>query len=463
MRYRTIDFFKEIAQIPRESGNEVQIAEYLCEFARARNLPYTKDQYNNVIICKRTADVPAVMLQAHMDMVCEKEPNRSMDFSKEPIEIIEENGYLRANGTTLGADNGIGMAQILNVLDTKEQCNIEAIFTVSEETSMVGAENIDVSSLQGTQMLNLDGFEEHTVLIESAGFWDIVIPMQFARKKIVQENYYQIQLSGLLGGHSGTEIAKNRGNASQLLAELLLQIPELHLSTFIGGTKFNVIPSQAVAIIGTSQDQQQIDRFVSTFGKEKQKLYPTLEFSVTKQEQVEAVLSKEDTQEFLQKIAEFRHGVFYQNTREEVTSSINLGVVDLQEQVLKIGMRSSQKEEAQEVLEYMRSYFTNDHFTFTILSSQPGFATTENAKIVQALKRAYSKIGAKEELVIKSVHVTVETGFFKEKIPNLEVAILSPKILGAHTPKECVSIASVEECDRWLSQVLEDLQNQKAY
>lgn len=457
MKNRTIEFFKEIAQIPRESGNEAEIAQYLCEFAKKRNLPYTKDQYNNVVIYKKTSDVPPILLQAHMDMVCEKEPDCTIDFAHDPITVIEENGYLRANGTTLGADNGIGVAQILNVLDTREKCNIEAVFTVTEETSMIGAEKIDASSFQATQMLNLDGFEEHTVIVESAGFWDIVIPMHFEREKIAQEHFYQIQLSGLLGGHSGFEIANHRGNSSMLLAELLSEIPEVQIATFLGGTKFNVIPSKAVATFGTNLDKRQVDTIISTYGNRVQKSYPTLALSVEEKE-AEAVLTKEDTQEFLQKISAFRHGVCYQNERGEVTSSMNLGVVDLQEQVLKIGMRSSRKEEAQEILDYLQQYFTTDHFTFTILSSQPGFETKENAGIVQALKRAYTEIGAEGELAVKSVHITVETGFFKEKIPNLEVAIISPKILGAHTPKECVSIASVEECDRWLSKVLDGLQ-----
>lgn len=457
MKNRTIEFFKEIAQIPRESGNEAEIAQYLCEFAKTRNLPYMKDAYNNVIICKKTLEAPPILLQAHMDMVCEKEPNLSWNFAHDPIEVIEENGYLRANGTTLGADNGIGVAQILNVLETREKCNIEAVFTVSEETSMIGAERIDTSSLKATKMLNLDGFDEHTIIIESAGFWDIVIPMRFERKKIAQEHFYQIQLSGLLGGHSGFEIANNRGNSSMLLAEVLRETPEVHLATFLGGTKFNVIPSQAVATFGTNLDKRQVDEIICTYRNRVQKSYPTLVLSVEEKE-AEAVLTREDTQEFLQKISEFRHGVSYQNERGEVTSSMNLGVVDLQEQVLKIGMRSSREEEAQEILDYLQQYFTNDHFTFTILSSQPGFETKESAGIVQALKKAYTEIGAEGELAVKSVHITVETGFFKEKMPNLEVAIISPKILGAHTPKECVSMASVKECDQWLSKVLDELQ-----
>lgn len=174
---KTISFFKEIAKIPRESGNEEKIAEYLCEFAETRNLEYEKDKYNNVLIKKKNCNKMPIILQAHTDMVCEKEENKNFDFAKDSIEVIEENGYLHANGTTLGADNGVGIAQILTVLDSDIRANIEAIFTVSEETSMIGSINFDASKLEGKILLSLDGFEENTVLIESAGFYDIILKM----------------------------------------------------------------------------------------------------------------------------------------------------------------------------------------------------------------------------------------------------------------------------------------------
>lgn len=184
---KTISFFKEIAQIPRESGNEEKIAEYLCEFADSRNLEYEKDKYNNVLIKKKNCNKKPIILQAHTDMVCEKEENKNFDFAKDSIEVIEENGYLHANGTTLGADNGIGIAQILTVLDSNIKANIEAIFTVSEETSMIGSINFDASKLIGRMLLNLDGFEENTILIESAGFYDIILKMNNKFQEIKED------------------------------------------------------------------------------------------------------------------------------------------------------------------------------------------------------------------------------------------------------------------------------------
>ena len=198
MNGKTIDFFKEISKIPRESGNELQISNYICEFARKKNLEYIQDKYGNVIIKKYNGKNNPIILQAHIDMVCEKE-NIDHNFKTDPIEIYEEDGFIKAKGTTLGADNGIGVAEILNILDDNLNLNIEAIFTVSEETDMHGAEKIDVSSLKGKQMLNLDGFEEKTIITESACFYDIILNLDYLFEKKTNKNLYKIKIEGMPG------------------------------------------------------------------------------------------------------------------------------------------------------------------------------------------------------------------------------------------------------------------------
>ena len=198
MNGKTIDFFKEISKIPRESGNELQISNYICEFARKKNLEYIQDKYGNVIIKKYNGKNDPIILQAHIDMVCEKE-NIDHNFKTDPIEIYEEDGFIKAKGTTLGADNGIGVAEILNILDDNLNLNIEAIFTVSEETDMHGAEKIDVSSLKGKQMLNLDGFEEKTIITESACFYDIILNLDYIFEKKTNKNLYKIKIEGMPG------------------------------------------------------------------------------------------------------------------------------------------------------------------------------------------------------------------------------------------------------------------------
>ena len=456
---KTIDFFREISRIPRESGNEKNIANYLCEFAEQRNLDYKKDEYNNVIIKKKNSDSEPIILQAHIDMVCEKEANMEFDFEKDPIEIIEENGYLRANGTTLGADNGIGVAQILNILDNEDiECNIEAVFTVEEETTMIGAEKIDVSSLKAKKMINLDGFEENTITIGSASFFDIILNCNYNFEDIKSDgiNVYRVSLQGLLGGHSGVDIDKSRGNSSIILAELLRKINDIRLVDFVGGTKFNVIPSTAECVFASRIEIDEINGIINNFVRDVRDTYSSIEIVVQKinfDKEIQ-VLNNVISKEFVESILNFRHGVFKKNARDEVITSINLGVVDLKNQIIKIGMRSSSKVEEKNCLDYIKQFGIESGFEFVILGSQPGFETDEKSELITKLKNAFVRAEQDDKLDIKSVHITVETGFFKDKIEGLDVAIISPKILGAHTTKECVSIKSIEKCDRWLIEFL---------
>lgn len=454
MQDKTIKFFKEISKIPRESGNEKKISDYICNFARSRNLEYLQDKYNNVIIKKYVKNSSPIILQAHLDMVCEKEENLKFNFENDAIEVYEENGLLRAKGTTLGADNGIGVAQILNILDSDLNISIEAIFTVSEETTMIGAENIDVSSLKGREMINLDGFESDTIITESASFFDIVLETNFKFKKSNSEKVYTINLTGMLGGHSGFEINNNRGNSSIELARLLKELGNVKLIDFVSGTKFNVIPSSGKCTFSSDMEFEEINKITNKFQKQKQQEYNNLEFKITLEEpyiEEFTCTSIEDSKKFLNAVTSFRHGVFFMD--KQVTTSQNLGIVNLKENVFKIGVRSSRKNEEKIILDYLKTFSVENNFTFNIISSQPGFETKEDSALIKKLVRAYEKIENKTP-DLKSVHITVESGFFENKLPGLQVAIISPKILGAHTINEMVDIESVKKCDMWLLETL---------
>ena len=457
MQDKTIEFFKELSKIPRESGNEKQISDYICNFAKSRNLEYIQDKYNNVIIKKYVKNSAPIILQAHLDMVCEKEENLEFNFQKDSIEVYEENGFLKAKGTTLGADNGIGVAQILNILDSDLNISIEAIFTVSEETTMIGAENIDVSTLKGREMINLDGFESDTIITESASFFDIVLETNFKFKKSNPEKVYTINLSGMLGGHSGFEINNNRGNSSIELASLIKKLGNVQLIEFISGTKFNVIPSSGKCTFSSDMEFKKIRDIINKFQKQKQEEYNNLEFKITlDKSSIEEIkcISIEESKRFLNSITSFRHGVFFMD--RQVTTSQNLGIVNLRENVFKIGVRSSRKNEEKIILDYLKTFSAENNFTFNIIGSQPGFETKEDSFLIQKLVRAYEKIENKIP-DLKSVHITVEAGFFENKLPGLQVAIISPKILGAHTINEMVDIKSVNKCDMWLLETLKQI------
>ena len=454
-----IDIFKEISKIPRETGNEEKIAEYLCEFARKRNLEYCRDEYNNVIIKKKTCNVKPLILQAHTDMVCEKLPGKDFNFEKDQIEVIEKDGYLMANGTTLGADNGIGVAQILYILDSNIKCNLEAVFTTSEETTMQGSMGLDTSKLKGNMLLNLDGFEENTIIIESAAFHDIIMKSKYKAEMLSNRKKYMILLSGLEGGHSGFDIDKNRGNSSIILSKILQGIEDIELIEFIGGTKFNVIPSEAKCIFRTNLNKEELEEIIQKKLKEINRA--NIKIQINKlvdglNNKEEYVLNIVDSKKFLNSITNFPNGVINKNEQNEVTTSVNLGVVNLKENVLKIGMRSSRKQEEEKIVTRLKEYAKENNMEFEEIGYQPGFQTDREESIVKLLNKAFYLVEENRDrkLSTKAVHITVEVGIIKEKMPELQVAIISPNIQGAHTVNERVEIASIERTTKWIEEFI---------
>ena len=436
----TIHFFKEIAKIPRESGNEEGIANYLVEFAQERNLYCYKDKYNNVLIKKENKNLPCLILQAHTDMVCVSE-NSQFNFKIKPIEVLEKDGYLYANHTTLGADNGIGVAQILNILDSSLPCNIEAIFTTSEETSMTGAINFDINLLKGNYLLNLDGFDENTILTESAAYYDLVLKSSFFKKEKSNKKYtYAIHLNGLMGGHSGYDINKKRGNAILLIAEFLKMLNG-DLISISSGTKNNVFPSQAKATISTNLNN--LDLLVSTFLNKYQSLYPGLKINYQRIENDSMGFS--NTDKFLDFLINFPSKAINYTLNGAVTTSLNLGVI--KDCYLELGLRSSRKEEALKLLKDLEEYAHKFSFELTQEGFQPGFYSNTNSNLIHIL---YDTCPYPNKPNITLAHITTEVGFFQEKKPGLQVAIISPKILNAHSTQECVELHSVFLVDEWL-------------
>ena len=458
MNNKTISFFKEISKIPRESGNEKEISNYICEFANTRNLDYLQDEYGNVIIKKYNGKNEPIIFQAHLDMVCEKNDN-DHDFKKDPIEIYEEEGFLKAKGTTLGADNGIGVAQILNILDDSLKLNIEAIFTVSEETSMCGAENIDLSSLKGRVLINLDGFDKKTIITESACFYDIIMNLNYELKEQSFSSVYKIKIEGMPGGHSGFDIDKNKGNSCIELAKLLAQFEQINISTFSGGTKFNVIPSQAECEFSTNLKIEEIYKLINDFKKSINKRFKeaTISFEQIEKSDNNKFLSKSDSLRFLKSIITFKHGVYSKTKNGLITTSENLGVVNLENKIFKIGVRSSRKIELEDILNYLDNFAEQNNYKIEILSHQPGFETNEDSRLIKALVQAYNNSINDGKLIIKPSHVTLECGFFTEKIADLEVAIISPQIIDAHTTNERVEIESIDECNIWIYEFLKKI------
>lgn len=446
-----LKFFHEISQIPRESGNEKAMQDYLINFAKARNLNYFADNHNNVIIYKNTTNKQPIILQAHTDMVCVKAPNTNFDFAKDAIITQTKRGFLIAKNTSLGADNGIGLSMILSLLDSSEPINVEAVFTATEETSMQGAYNLDVSKLKSKQLICLDGFCENEIIISSASFSDFYVTTSKQKQKIKKDaNIYEIEVSGLKGGHSGYDINKNRGSSHKLMAELLLSLPQLGLISFEGGKNFNVIPSKTTSLISTSLTFNQLKKQASNFCKYYKKRFKGLKVCVqqkTFQEKQPLMLKEGIT--FLNFISKFNQGVLAIDENKNVLASQNISEVSAEKGYLKIGLRCARVDSQKYYLKHLMALCKQYKIEGKVLDTQPAFNAQENSYLLKVLKNTNKK--AYEH----KIHIGVELGVLQSKIKNLDAAIISPTILDAHSIKERVKLSSITSTYDWLKAFLQ--------
>lgn len=360
-----LDFFREISAVPRGSYHNEKISSYLVSFARDRKLDYRQDKYGNVVIYKKAAlgreSSPAVILQSHMDMVCLKDPGFEHDFENSPLELIEDDDNISAFHTTLGADDGIGMAYALAVLDSEDISHpaIEALFTVDEEVGMVGAGLIDRSWLSGRYMINIDSESEKVLTVGCAGGRDIIVDFPFGTSE--QRGFcYDIKLTGLAGGHSGEDINKNRANSVKLISGLLLPLIEDDLIGIIdisAGSKRNAIPSEAECkILVFGADEEKAVRFLTDrAGEIEESLSGTddnVRISIVKKQTEEAkykCISKDSSVSALDFIGKVPDGVQKSDERFAGVTlvSSNIGILSLAGENIKIEImaRSSVNEE----------------------------------------------------------------------------------------------------------------------
>ncbi|HIU11882.1 MAG TPA: M20/M25/M40 family metallo-hydrolase [Candidatus Onthocola stercorigallinarum] len=433
---RTIKYFLEITKIYRESKHEDKMVKYLEDFAKERNLSFHKDKFKNVLITKKVNDKPPIILQAHQDMICIS--NNNFDFKNKPIPVKMNKRYIYTNGTTLGADDGIGIALILTVFD-KVDANIEGLFTVSEEVDMSGAKNFDTSKITGKYLINLDGFDKFTIINKTASFFDLEINKKISRKNSIYNNTYKIEISGLKGGHSGADIDKSRGNAIIILASILKDLNE-ELISFKGGTKNNVIPSNAIAYFNSFKkpDLEKLNKY-----KDK---YKDLNINIRKCKYQNKVMR--NTKEYLDSILKLPKNIYYKN--KFIVTSYNLGVID--NNIFKIGLRSSDNISKDKVLKKIINNGKIYNYKVKQTDFEPGFKTNKNSKLIKILKENNKKS------LIKEDHITVEVGFLQAKKKELEIAIIAPEIKYAHSTKERVNTKSIIDTEKWLEKVINKLQ-----
>ena len=460
---KVLSFFKEITQIPRESGHEEHIIAYLQKFAAERNLECRTDEAGNVLIVKEAAsgyeDVPVIVLQSHSDMVCEKNEGIDHDFSKDPIRYIIKDGWMIAPDTTLGADCGIGIAAQLALLDSDESFGkIECLFTVSEETGLDGAMALQPDFFSGKVLLNLDSEDEGEIFVGCAGGLDTTAEFHYKEEEICEDFLMEeIFVKDAMGGHSGDDINKGRANAVQLLGRFLFSIRDLdwQLVSIDGGNKRNAIAREAKAAIAAEEDTLEIiherldlyrDEVLEEYGNiEKDLKLGYAEYKGLRKSAIDEMTSWN----LCAALCASPHGVLAMSQEIEnfVETSTNLASVKMTEAgVIRIGssQRSCVTSARRAAAAKMEACFEMAGAVVRHESEYPGWAPAAISPVRDACVASYRKLFGTEPKV-KAIHAGLECGLFTEKFPGLDMVSFGPTLRGVHAPGERLDLASLDK------------------
>ena len=458
-----LNYFYDICKIPHGSHNEKALSEYLINFAKEHNLKYKTDDVYNVIIYKNgTSKSDEVLaLQAHIDMVDEKTIDSNHDFNIDPLDIYEEDGYLKASGTTLGADNGAGVAMILSVLADKtlKHPPLEAIFTVQEETTMEGAFKLNPNDIQARSLINLDSEEEGVSTTTSAGGIDVI----FTKDVSYEENSnaaYTLTIGSLLGGHSGADIALERGNAIKLIGRIANEIKDIQLSNIKGGLKVNAIPRDASLTFVSSLNDDEIEKTVQeAVSKIKNELLHSdsnLTYSLNKTTSSK-VLSKESSKAILNLLCLIPNGLRHRDLALEglTTASENVGIVTLDD--LRFSLYMSLRSCLQSYIDDMVSelFTLAEVLNFNVRSDNwyPAWDYVDNSPLRNKMCEVFKKVYGKE-MLLEGIHAGLECGIFKNKFPDMDIITFGPNIYDCHSPNEKIELSSLERTYGFLIELL---------
>lgn len=458
---KVFEYFEDLCAIPHGSGNTKKISDYCVSFAEKHGFSYTQDSLNNVIIKKDATkgyeNSPTVILQGHLDMVCEKNAESDIDFLKDGLSLRLDGDFVSADGTTLGGDDGIAVAMALGVLDSTDISHppLEVLFTTDEETGMYGADGLDASALSGKILINIDSEDEGVLTVGCAGGARADIAKSLNYEAPV--NTKKIVISGLVGGHSGVEINKNRHNANKLMLEFLRCIPQVKLARISGGAKDNVIPNRCECNVCTDCDLTEISK---QFIKDKYSdSDPNLEITVTDGE-ILSVISKEDTKEIIDLICALPNGVQKMSTQipSLVETSLNLGVLKIENNTLHctFSVRSSVNSEKYELLNRLKDIADNFGAHLSDHGHYPAWEYRENSHLRDVMVKTFEKLYGKKPTV-DVIHAGLECGIFCDKIDGLDAVSFGPDLLDIHTVNERLSVSSVQRTYEYLCETLKNL------
>lgn len=465
--------FAEITKIPRPSKHEEEIRKFLIDFAQKHNLAYKTDKVGNVVICKGATpgheDAPTVILQGHMDMVCESN-DKSFDFHTQPIPAYIDGDWIRTKGTTLGADNGIGMAAALAALtdDTFEHGPLEALFTVDEETGMTGANNLGTDMITGSMLLNLDSEDDAEIFVGCAGGVDtqafFTYHRSFAPKDFL---YFRINVEGLNGGHSGGDIHLGRANANKVLARFLFTLSGKHevvVSEIDGGNLRNAIPRASHAVIGVHTSKKEVVRtmlnhYIADLENEYAGLEPNLKVTMESVDAPSFTIDQETSINLIRALYSAPHGVVSMSRDLEglVETSTNLASVKMEGDdtiVVTTSQRSSVESRKWDIANQVEALFLLAGAKVEHGDGYPGWQPNLESPIMKISRDAYEELYGVTP-AIKAIHAGLECGLFLTKYPHLDMVSFGPTLRDVHSPSERMFIPAVERFWGQLKRTLE--------
>lgn len=467
------EYFYQICTIPRASGKEEKILAFLMDFAQSNGLEYRQDKTGNLLITKPATkgyeQSPSVLLQSHVDMVCEKNSGYTFNFDTDPIIPVIDGEWMRAQGTTLGADNGIGVATQMAVLTDQHLIHgpVECLFTIEEETGLTGALGLEPGFFESKLLINLDSEDEGELFIGCAGGLRSMAKTSFTSHKPKGDRAYKIKLSGLKGGHSGDQIDKGFANANKLLARLISELlGPFQLARFEGGNKSNAIPREAYAIVvGQIEHETMLQRlctdFQTIFANEYKHTEPEISLTATPCPLPGSCIANIDAERFLKALLACANGVFSMSFEMPglVETSSNLAAVKWTENhCLEIitSQRSSIESKKSEIAQSVKSCFELAEMEVFQSGSYPGWAPKIDSELLTLCAQSYEKLFHKKP-VIRAIHAGLECGLFLDKYPYLDMISFGPTMYGVHSPDERILIPTVEKFWNHLSDVLQEI------
>lgn len=462
--------FAALNAVPRPSKKEEKVIQFIKEFGEKLGLPTTVDEVGNVIITKPATagmeDRQPIVMQSHLDMVCQKNNDVDFDFETQGIQMYVDGDWVRAKGTTLGADNGLGVATIMSILESNDIAHpdLEALFTIDEETGMTGALALKPGQLKGEILLNLDTEEDDEIDIGCAGGVDVTASSKFDLEN-VKGKTFKIEIKGLQGGHSGMDIIKGLGNSNKLLGRFLfLGIHnQIQLISIDGGSLRNAIPREAKAIISIDNSENFVSKFEqlkSDILEEFASLEKDLIINIEKSDSSEQAISVEDSKKIIFAINSAHNGVFRMSPDVEglVEASNNVARIELKNGEIKILnlTRSSVESTKWEVANQLKSAFESNGLQTEFGGSYPGWKPKPEAEIIKVMTELYETNFGEKPLVV-ACHAGLECGIIGANYPKMEMVSFGPTIKGAHSPDERASISSTQKFWKYTQEILKNI------